>query len=374
MPSVGHFLSLLEAVSRRDWQSVKDVGLAVAEEEKKKKHYTAAHQIMEAVEVASSNSAFDLVGNIASANSTLQSIPPDLLHYEDLSNIDEPVLNPLVAKNVSEFLFEWKLENKLRDVGLAPRQTLLLHGPPGCGKSHLARYIARSLEMRLFTLRFDALISSYLGETGNNLRKVFDFISHNKCVLFIDEIDAIAKLRDDKNELGELKRVVISLLQNLDLSHTSSLLISATNHPHMLDPALWRRFQLVLELTPPTIQARKALLDKHLPLTIPSNILDIILKNSEGLTGADLSTISFSIRRKMLLNPDIEIGETVLISFIEHMRRQANTDESILKKLTNITLELRNFYGKKYTFSELEMISGVPHSTLHHKSNTDKVV
>ena len=128
---------------------------------------------------------------------------------------------------------------------------MLLYGPPGCGKSRLARYTARKLGLELYVARLDGLISSYLGSTSKNIRALFEFASRTPCVLFLDEFDAIAKLRGDTQELGELKRVVNSFIQNLDTLGTQSVVLAATNHEVLLDAAVWRRFSYRLELSYP---------------------------------------------------------------------------------------------------------------------------
>lgn len=153
MPSVGHFLSLLEAVSRRDWKAIKDIGDAVAEEEKKKRHFTAAHRILEAAEVASSTAPFDLSSDISFSKTPIAGPIPEILHFEDVGPISKPVVAASVERQIDELIFEWRSIEKLRTSGLSPRQTLLLYGPPGCGKTHLSRYIAKALEMRLYTVR-----------------------------------------------------------------------------------------------------------------------------------------------------------------------------------------------------------------------------
>jgi len=136
---------------------------------------------------------------------------------------------------------------------------LLLYGPPGSGKSHLAMYIASRLKLPIYVARLDGLISSFLGSTAKNIRSVFEFASRMPCVLLLDEFDAIAKLRDDQQELGELKRVVNSFIQSLDNLGNHVILIAATNHEQLLDPAVWRRFQYLMRIDLPDRDQREAL-------------------------------------------------------------------------------------------------------------------
>src|SRR5262249_4991728 len=136
-------------------------------------------------------------------------------------------------------------------------------GPPGCGKSVVAEGLAHDLYLPLATVRFDAVVSSYLGETGANLRKVFDFARGRPVVLLFDEFDAIGKHRTALDEHGELKRVVTSFLQLLDSFHAETLTIAATNHQGLLDPALWRRFDEILYFPPPNSEETESLLCRH---------------------------------------------------------------------------------------------------------------
>jgi MoxR-like ATPase len=136
---------------------------------------------------------------------------------------------------------------------------LLLYGPPGSGKSHLAMHIAWRLKLPIYVARLDGLISSFLGSTAKNIRSVFEFASRMPCVLLLDEFDAIAKLRDDQQELGELKRVVNSFIQSLDTLGNHVILIAATNHEQLLDPAVWRRFQYLMRIDLPEREQREAL-------------------------------------------------------------------------------------------------------------------
>ena len=145
--------------------------------------------------------------------------------------------------------------DKLHSLGINVSNSLLLYGPPGCGKTKCAYLFAKQLNLPLVIARLDSLISSYLGTTAKNIRSLFEFAQKMPCVLFLDEFDAIAKARDDTNELGELKRVVNSLLQYIDAMSKDSLILAATNHDQLFDPAIWRRFDYKLEIELPDREA-----------------------------------------------------------------------------------------------------------------------
>lgn len=171
------------------------------------------------------------------------------------------ILDKATNSRIEEFISFVKNADELEAHGVGMAPSLITYGPPGTGKTQLARYIAGRLAMPLVTARADTLISSFLGSTSKNLRTLFDHVSQRHCILFLDEIDAFAKLRDDQQELGELKRVVVSLLQNLDAMNHQTVLIAATNHEHLLDPAIWRRFafRIPLALPRPAVQAGRGL-------------------------------------------------------------------------------------------------------------------
>ncbi|PKM83668.1 MAG: ATP-binding protein, partial [Firmicutes bacterium HGW-Firmicutes-13] len=175
----------------------------------------------------------------ASQNNTPRDKDSLLELYEIVKSdvdLDEVVLPESQKKILKQVIEEQKNSDNLRKHNMTPVNRVLLCGPPGCGKTMTAYALGKELNLPIAYVRLDGLISSYLGQTSTNLRKVFDSVRNQRIILFLDEFDAIAKKRDDTNELGELKRVVTTLLQNFDNMPTNVFLIAATNHDHLLDP------------------------------------------------------------------------------------------------------------------------------------------
>lgn len=170
------------------------------------------------------------------------------------------VLTETIEKKVADFIKIIEHKDKIKSQGIPLQSTLLLYGPPGVGKTTIAKYISWKTKLPLVTARLDTLISSLLGNTSKNIRKVFEYADSKPCILFLDEFDAIAKARDDQHEMGELKRVINSLLQNIDLFAQNNVLIAATNHPELLDKAIWRRFNTIVEVSQPGHDAIEELL------------------------------------------------------------------------------------------------------------------
>ena len=187
--------------------------------------------------------------------------------------------------------------------GISARLGILLYGPPGTGKSLLAGHLAARLGRPFYVVRLDSVISSRLGETSKNIRGMFDFIPTKDAVLFLDEMDAIAKLRDDRHELGELKRVVNTVLQGLDSLADEVIVVGATNHPHLLDPAIWRRFPYKAELLVPDSDVRKAMWRYFLYQDGEDGEASVVLARlSESMTGADIENFALAARRRAVLS------------------------------------------------------------------------
>lgn len=164
-----------------------------------------------------------------------------------------PVWSGEVKSVLEQLVLEQSKKELLKHSGLTSSRTVLFSGPPGVGKTLASRWVANQLHLPHLTLNLSSVMSSFLGKTGNNIRRVFEYASCTQCVLLLDEFDAIAKRRDDDAEIGELKRLVTVLLQEIDNWDNDSILIAATNHQNLLDPAVWRRFDVTVFFAYPDV-------------------------------------------------------------------------------------------------------------------------
>lgn len=212
-------------------------------------------------------------------------------------------LPPSLEARVRELLREVAQWDALDREGVPRRQRLLLHGPPGCGKTSVASALARELGVPLATVRVDSIMSSYLGETGGNLRRVFDYAAHERVVLLFDEFDAVGKERDDPSDHGELRRVVNAVLQMMEGYVGPSLLVAATNHPGALDSAVWRRFDEVFEVPMPTVPQLQRVMARILTGHTDDTVdLRQTAERLKGLPHAAAEKVAFDTRRRALLD------------------------------------------------------------------------
>jgi MoxR-like ATPase len=224
----------------------------------------------------------------------------------DEEPLDDPPILPADAQEaIATLIRERQQAQRLAELGLEPPKSLLLQGPPGVGKTLTARYLARELKLPLLTVELAALMSSLLGQTGQNLRQLLDHARSFPCVLLLDEFDAVAKRRDDQSDIGELKRLVNVLLLELERWPDTGLLIAATNHPQLLDPAVERRFDLTLNLVVPGQEERAAILRRALArvgLEIAGDVLAACALAQEGASGADIEREAAAAARAAVLD------------------------------------------------------------------------
>ena len=217
-------------------------------------------------------------------------------------SFDDLVLSGALLERLGRLVEEFRRWPELDRHGIPRRQRLLFYGPPGCGKTSAAEAIANETGAPLIVVRLDAVVSSYLGETASNLHRIFDYARNGSWVVLFDEFDALGKSRDDPSEHGEIKRVINAFLQLLDGFRGPSLLIAATNHHQLLDPALWRRFDDVEEFSKPTVhQIRKVLRQRLRPLAHPDVDIDKSAGTLKGLPHAAAETVAWDSRRMAVM-------------------------------------------------------------------------
>lgn len=220
---------------------------------------------------------------------------------------------------------ENKNVKRLRSFGLKPKQKILFCGPPGTGKTLSAKIMSSVMGYPFVYVLFDSILSSFLGQTATNLRKIFDFIEQDRFVVLFDEFDIVGKRRDDPQENGEVKRVVNNFMQMIDNYDGNSVLIAATNHPQLLDTAVWRRFDEIIEFTNPTKQQRKELFQKYLGALKKSEELDIERLSSltAKYSSHDISAICENALRKNVIHGRSAVkNEDILWAIREQKRRK----------------------------------------------------
>lgn len=232
--------------------------------------------------------------------------------FDDLAGIEQPILPTELLAQITAITRERHERQRLADHGIPPSSSAILVGPPGVGKTLSARWIAAQIGKPLWVLDLTTVMSSLLGKTGNNLRRVFDHAKENEAVLLLDEIDAIAKRRSDESDVGELKRLVTAILQEVDAWPDTGLLLAATNHPELIDPALWRRFDVVLtfgQAEAGGIEAAvRRYLDKDMAAFDPW--ISMLSAALQGKSMSDVERTVIGLRRNVVLN-NVDPGQLV---------------------------------------------------------------
>gem|GEM_PF-52737 len=243
-------IDLIKSAIAGNKPMIRKVAEALIAEERSKQHTILADKLEAELNKPTNDSA-----SINSTNNRIQleSRAENLItEISPQRKMDSLILPKDVMQICEQYIQEQYRVDLLRTYGLEPRNRILLVGAPGNGKTSLAEAIAESLMIPLFVVKYDSIIGAYLGETALRLRKLIDFASTRKCVLFFDEFETLGKERGDTHETGEIKRVVSSLLLQIDDLPSHVTIIGATNHPELLDRAVWRRFQIRINLPMPT--------------------------------------------------------------------------------------------------------------------------
>jgi SpoVK/Ycf46/Vps4 family AAA+-type ATPase len=275
-------VTLVDAATSGDNSLVRKTVQAMAAEERAKKHIVLAEQL-EGKLRGNANSPKAEIVPFRTMNQP--DVVTELIPRKSLSDV---VISLPIRRAVDELIQEHHRADLLQSYNLRPRNRILLTGAPGNGKTSLAEAIASALMVPFVLARYDALITSFLGETATRLRRLFDYAHSRRCVLFFDEFDTLGKERGDIHETGEIKRVVSSLLLQIDDLPSHVVVICATNHPELLDRAVWRRFQLRMDLAPPG----KTQIEEFISLV--ANRMNLSLRPQMPLLVQSLTGSSFS--------------------------------------------------------------------------------
>lgn len=240
-------------------------------------------------------------------------VPLAQVLFPSTAAVSRPTFDPRLKSAVDSLVEEWAHWDELTRAGVDPARSCLIYGPPGTGKTTLALWMARELQLPLVVARLDGMISSFLGTTSRNIGTLFNFANRYRCVLLLDEFDAVAKVRDDPHEVGEIKRVVNTLLQNLDSRRDFGITVGITNHEQLLDAAVWRRFDAQIHIPRPEFATRTEIaarfLGKDFAAPFHGKLLAWI---SDGLAGSEIESLARSIRKaKVIDGPQFDLLETM---------------------------------------------------------------
>ncbi|WP_298383755.1 AAA family ATPase [Ferrimicrobium sp.] len=235
------------------------------------------------------------------------------------------VLDPYVRERLDRVILEQRQRDRLRSHGFEPMRRLLLIGPPGTGKTMTAGALAGDLHLPLFLIQLDGLITKFMGETAAKLRLVFDALKETTGVYLFDEVDALGGERARNNDVGEIRRVLNSFLQFLEQDQSDSLLVAATNHPQLLDRAMFRRFDAVIEYPLPTGDVVKALICNRLAAVRLGRVAwPLVSKAAEGLSHAEITLAAERAAKDVILAKVDVVTTAALAAALRERRSESN--------------------------------------------------
>lgn len=298
-------ISLVRAATSGDRTMLRATVETIAAEERAQQHDALADRLTRVL-----NSQISAANNVNQKTQTGRELVNETRPRKKMTDL---VLSSEVAQQCFELIEEQFRADLLRSHGLEPRHRILLSGPPGNGKTALAEAVAEALALPFYSVRYDALIASYLGETAQRLGRLFEYIRTVPCVVLFDEFDAIGKERGDEHETGEIKRVVSNFLLQVDALPSYVIIVAATNHPELLDRAAWRRFQLRLTMPAPTEEQLAAFFSKAFEVTKMRVDAKKLVRNIGVLSYAEAMDFVLDVQRRNVL----ALGELTPNSIIQ---------------------------------------------------------
>jgi SpoVK/Ycf46/Vps4 family AAA+-type ATPase len=318
---------LLKSHQKRDDWAFREAAEEIIAEERKKHHIILANELERILKNGNGHLNYGQIQSLTQ----LDSVPKDIekgvaLLETKWTNrfLEDLILSQEIRNALERMMREFREWEVLEANGLLPTRRVLFCGPSGCGKTAAAEAIAAELGLPLLYVRFDAVVSSLLGETAANLRRVFDYAQRGQWVMFFDEFDAIGRSRDDPTEHSEIKRVVNSYLQIVDNFSGRSLIIAATNFEQALDPAAWRRFDDVIRFEKPTDEQIQRLVSKRLlPLRFSNSQVAEMVQQLSGSTYADAERVCLDIRKSCAIQGTRQVKkEDITQALSRHAYRQ----------------------------------------------------
>jgi SpoVK/Ycf46/Vps4 family AAA+-type ATPase len=317
MANSRQMIGLLKSHVRRDDQEFLSIAMEMAAQEARQGHGQVAEILKNLIDEARKRPA-------SGAGKPVLVVPDRteltglLLTTEPDTRLSDMVLPKMLATRLQRILLEQRQQTKLLESGLRPRRKILLVGPPGSGKTMTAAALAGELHLPLSTILLEGVITKYMGETASKLRLVFDAMTSTDCVYFFDEFDAIGAKRNQTNDVGEIRRVLNTFLQLLEKDDSRGLIIAATNHPELLDRALFRRFDDVLEYELPEDDVLRGILRARLSTSVSDDIdWDAVVEKSRGLSQADISRAATDALKHVLLNDRPHVTTHTLIAALD---------------------------------------------------------
>ncbi|MDR5826121.1 ATP-binding protein [Caballeronia sp. LZ043] len=320
MATAEQIKALLRSHADRDDRRFYAAALQVAAQEARQGHHKLASDIKQMVEKsqAASNTGLSLARPTPLTNQPKGDLGGLLELTHTPVRFAELVLNPEVRDRLDRIVLEQRQKDRLAQYGLHPRRKILVTGPPGTGKTMSAAALATELKLPLYTIVLDSLITRFMGETAAKLRLIFDQIKQTRAVYLFDEFDAIGTQRGSQNDVGEIRRVLNSFLLFVEQDSSESLIVAATNHPELLDKALYRRFDDIIQFERPGETQIKAIIDNRLSMFELSELnWSLLTAASVGLSAAEVTRACEDAAKEAVLHHEGRISTELLRKAIE---------------------------------------------------------